>query len=214
MKLSLILTLLLASQFIYLSGLNAKPVKVHLDTSEVPHLKEWGEKAKQLIIEWHPRIQNLIPSEGFEPPTEVSLKIKKTDKGVGSTSGTKITISSHWIEKKPTDFGLVFHELVHVIQRYPSGKPWWVTEGIADYLRWGIYEAKPQSWFPRPKDKTSYKKGYQVTGGFFLWLETTTSPGIVNKLNAAMRKKEYSNGIFKKETGKSLEELWIQYSSE
>jgi len=214
MKTSFLPTFLIAALFFSSTGVEAATVKVHLDTSEVPHLKAWGEKAKQLTIEWYPRMRNLIPSEGFEPPTEVSLKIKKTDKGVGSTSGTKITISSHWIEKKPTDFGLVFHELVHVIQRYPSGKPWWVTEGIADYLRWGIYEAKPQSWFPRPKDKTSYKKGYQVTGGFFLWLETTTSPGIVNKLNAAMRKKEYSDEIFKKETGKSLEELWILYSSE
>lgn len=186
-------------------------VKVTLDTSEVPHLKEWGEKAKDLIIEWHPRLCNLVPSEGFVPPNEISLKIKKTDKGVGATSGTKITISSHWIEKKPNDFGLVIHELVHVIQNYPSGNPWWITEGVADYLRWGIYEAKPQSWFPRPKDKFGYKKGYQITGGFFLWLETSKSPGIVKKLNTAMRKKEFSDEIFKKETGLSVEELWNQY---
>ena len=213
MKYSLSLHLLLCL-FIHPLFANAKEVNVTLDTSEVPHLKEWGEKAKQLIIEWHPRLCNLIPSEGYVAPTEISLKIKKTDKGVGSTSGTKITISSHWIEKKPKDFGLVIHELVHVIQGYPSGNPWWITEGVADYLRWGIYDAKPPSWFPRPKDKFGYKKGYQITGGFFLWLETTKCPGIVKKLNTAMRKKEYSDEIFKEETDQTIEELWKEYCSE
>ena len=102
-------------------------VTLNLDTSEAPHLAKWGAKAKSLIIEWHPRIQNLIPTKSFSPLREIGLKIRKSDKGVGGTSGISITLSSGWLEKHPDDFGLVIHELVHVIQKYPDAKPIWLT---------------------------------------------------------------------------------------
>ena len=186
-------------------------IHVKLDASEVPHLKKWGEDAKASLVRWHPRIRNLLPTKGVKPPRTITLKLRKSDKGVGATSGTTITVSSHWIEKHPDDFGMVIHELVHVIQSYPSGRPWWVTEGIADYLRWGIYEGRDQTWFPRPREKQGYKKGYRVAAGFLLWLESDVAPGIVKKLNTAMRNGIYSAELFHTETGKSLDDLWDTY---
>ncbi len=189
-----------------------KPVAVELDTSEVPHLNQWGEDAKALILEWHPRLVNLIPAQQFEPAREIKLRIRKSNRGVAATSGRAITVSSGWVEKHPEDIGLVFHELVHVIQAYPNGQPLWITEGIADYLRWGIFEAKPQAWFPRPKDKQGYRQSYRVSAGFFLWLESGQAPGIVKKLNVAMRRGAYSDEIFHQETNKTLDELWAEYT--
>lgn len=186
-------------------------VNVVLNTSEVPHLAQWGQSAKSLIVRWHPRLGNLLANPKAKLPQTVHLKIAKSEQGVGGTSGTKITISSHWIEKHPDDLGLVLHELVHVIQAYPKGDPWWITEGIADYLRWAIYEGKQQTWFPRPKEKHGYRKGYRVAAGFFLWLEADAAPGIVKKLNSLMKKGEYSPEIFKKETGRTLDQLWEAY---
>lgn len=186
-------------------------LSVKLDTEEVPHLMAWGEEAKRVAERWYPRIENLLLTKDFQPPREISLKIKKSDKGVGGTAGTKITLSSHWVEKHPEDLGLVVHELTHVVQGYPSGKPWWLTEGIADYIRWAIYEGKGQDWFPRPKDPEGYKKGYRVTAGFLLWLEADPAPGIVKKLNTAMRGENYSEKLFKQETGRSLDDLWSEY---
>lgn len=184
---------------------------VNLDVSEVPHLTEWGNKAKALIIEWHPRLCNLIPSKDFSAPRTIDLVIRRTDEGVGGTTGTKITLSSKWLETHPNDFGLVLHELVHVIQSYPNGQPSWVTEGVADYLRWGIFEGKSLAEFPKPKEQNGYQRGYQVAAGFFLWLETEKSPGIVKKLNSAMRNGTYEDQIFERETGRSLTELWDLY---
>ena len=193
---------------------NETPIKVTLDITEVPHLKKWGEEAETLLVEWYPRINNLLPSKGYKVPQTVTLKIRKSDKGVGETGGTLITLSSNWIETHPDDFGLVIHELVHVIQAYPSGDSMWLTEGIADYIRWGIYEGKEQAWFPRPKVKQGYKKGYQVTAGFLLWLESDISPGIVKKLNTAKRNRKYSANLFHIETGQTLDELWDVYISQ
>ncbi len=191
-------------------------VKVELDTSQVadnPGLVKWGEDAKAMIEEWHPRLSNLLASKGFTPPNEVRLVIRKSDKGIAHASGRTITVMSNWIEKRPGDVGLVIHELTHVIQRYRR-TPMWVTEGIADYVRWAIYEGKPQGWFRCPKSDDGYKQGYRVTAGFLLWLEAGPAPGIVNRLNRAARKAEYDDAIFEEASGRSLTALWSQYVEE
>jgi len=172
-------------------------VQITVDSSEAPELSQWAEDGAVLMKEWYPRLSNLLSSPDFEPPAEVTLRIRRSDKGVGATSGTKIVVSSSWIEKHPGDVGLLIHELVHVIQNYPAGKgPIWVTKGIADYLHWAIFEGKSAAKFPVPKDPQGYKKGYQPTAGFFLWLETKKAPGIVCQFNTAMRNGQYSPDIF------------------
>ena len=186
-------------------------VRIELDTSEVPHLQKWGEDARTLLLCWYPRIDNLLVTKGFKSSRSVKLTIRKSDEGVAATSSNSIVVSSHWIEKHPEDVGLAVHELVHVIQAYPNGQPGWVTEGIADYIRWAIYEGKPQSWFSRPKKPQGYKDAYRVAAGFLLWLESDRSPGIVKKLNTAMRRGAYSDGLFADETGQALDALWDAY---
>ena len=192
----------------------SKMVNVELDASAVPELQEWGEQAKALVEEWYPRIVNLIPTRGFEPPTEVKIILRKSDRGIADASGGNIRISSGWIERHPEDIGLVVHELVHVIQNYGPNRQSWLVEGIADYLRWAIYEAKPQSWFSVPRQPDGYRQGYRVTAGFLLWLESDLAPGIVNKLNTALRKRSYSDAIFETETGMNLEALWAEYQKD
>lgn len=191
---------------------SAEPVTVQLDTGDVPELAEWGKVAQRLMRDWHPRINNLLSSPGFASPKVLSLKLKKSTKGVGATSGTEVVVFSNWIEKHPDDFGLVIHELVHVIQKYPSKNPVWISEGIADYIRWAIYEGKHQHSFPVPKEIDGYKQGYQAAAGFFLWLETNESPGIVRRLNTAMRTSAYDSNLFERLTGDDLATLWGRYA--
>jgi hypothetical protein len=186
-------------------------VVVQLDVSEVPELQAWGETARDLLVRWHPRIVNLLPSEGFVAPRRIELTLRKSDQGVGGTSGQRIVVSSHWIEKHPEDLGLVIHELVHVVQGYPKPHPGWITEGIADYVRWAIYEGKPLAWFPAGRKPDGYLAGYRVAAGFFLWLESDAAPGIVKKLNTRMRKQTYDDALFEEATGKTLDVLWGEY---
>lgn len=189
----------------------AEEVVVKLDTTQVPELADWGEEARDLMIEWHPRFTNLLASKGFAPPGRMELILQKSDKGIGGTAGSRITVSSHWIEKHPEDIGLVAHELVHIIQRYPSPQPGWVTEGIADYMRWAIYEGKPLGFFPVSKKEQGYRDSYRVAAGFFLWLESDQAPGIVRRLNTAMRNRAYEDALFEKAAGKPLDQLWGEY---
>ncbi len=196
----------------------ATDLVVELDTSETANLQEWGEKAKQLVEEWYPRMDNLLPTAGFQAPRKVRLVFRKSDDGIAGTAGDTIYIMSGWIEKNPGDIGLVAHELVHVIQSYPRRTgPGWVTEGIADYLRWAVFEGKPLAWFPVPRSRGNrpvergYEQSYQITAGFFLWLESDLVPGIVNRLNTAMRRRTYSAELFQEATGQTLDDLWGRY---
>lgn len=190
---------------------SASTPPVILDSSEIPELEPWGRAAANTMTEWYPRIAKLLHSEGYEPPKAIYLKINNPGKGVAGVVGYRIGISASWIKKEP-GHGVLIHELVHVVQDYRGAGVGWLTEGIADYIRWGLYEKKPLDWFPVPRDPAKdYHQSYRVAAGFLYWLETRHSPGMVKKLNAASREKRYSPDIFKKETGTGLDDLWAEY---
>lgn len=206
-----------AAILLSLAGWTCAKVTVTLDVEEIKDdakLVAWANQAKELIEQWHPRMLNFIPTKDFTAPSDIKLVFRKGDKGIAWTSGTQITVMSGWITDHPDDIGLVFHELVHVVQQYKSRAPGWVVEGVADYLRWALYEGKPLDWFPVSNKANGYRDSYQVTGGFFLWLETDRCPGIVTKINTAARKGEYKDAIFTDLTGASLESLWADYMAD
>jgi hypothetical protein len=174
-------------------------------------IHEWAGKASQLVTEWFPKTDVLLQSDGHVPPKEVTLIFRKMD-GVAYTTGNAIHISADWIRRQPNDFGMVAHELVHVIQSYPRRTgPGWVTEGIADYIRHAHYE--PEVKLPRINpDRASYRDAYKTTAGFFIWVEKNYNQELVKKLNAAMREHTYKDEIFQDLTGKPLDDLWKEYA--
>ena len=62
-----------------------------------------------------------------------------------------------------------------------------------------------------PEDGQRLHARVSGTAGFFLWLETNHCPGIVKKLNSAMRNGEFETEIFVKDTGMHLDDLWAAY---
>jgi hypothetical protein len=186
-------------------------IRITVDTSEVPDVAEWARQAKELAEKWHPRIVELLHSEGFTPPSKVKIVFKKDMKGVAYTAGATIVIAADWIKKHPDDFGMVVHELAHVVQAYRGGNrnAGWLIEGIADYVRFYHYEPKTKlSINPR---RASYRDGYRTAAMFLAWVEKMHDKEIVRKLNAALRKGEYRDELFKKYTSKSLDELWTAF---
>ncbi|MDI9382757.1 MAG: basic secretory protein-like protein [Verrucomicrobiota bacterium] len=205
---------LITLSLISTSWVAAVQPKIEVDYSAVPEQKAWAEAAGEILTKWYPIYNNMLSTKGFTPTDRVQFALRKSNRGIAGTANGRITVSSGWIEQHPEDLGLVAHELVHIIQAYPNAQPIWVTEGIADYLRWAIFEGKPQNWFPMVDRERGYEASYQVTAGFFLWLETDQAPGIVRRLNKAMRESKYSDEIFKTASGKSLDELWKEYAAD
>src|SRR5437867_9499159 len=92
-------------------------------------------------------------------------------RGIAYASGGEIHISAAWVRSHPNDFGMVVHELTHLVQRYPRNPgPGWLVEGIADYVR--LHDFEPL--LPRPRidfTKAKYTDSYKTTAGFLIWLE-------------------------------------------
>ncbi len=186
-----------------------------LDLSEVPDnasAKAWGLESKLLCEEWFPVICRFLATEKWIPPETVRLVVKRDLDAPGVTSGATIQVSLKWITQHPDDFGMVIHELTHVIQNYPSDKttPGWLVEGIADYIRYWKYE--PEIPRQRLDPKTAdYHQGYGTTGAFLAWLVQKYDRRIVLRLDAALRVKAYHPKLFQDVTGKSLDDLWQEF---
>jgi hypothetical protein len=185
-------------------------VSVHLNVSQVPQLENWGFRAKELITLWSPRIVRILDIEDCHPHN-IDLTIQKSDDGIAFADSNAITVSSHWVEKYPEDIGLIVHEAVHVVQLYPEFEPGWVTEGIADYIRWHLYEKKLLEWFPIGEDEKGCEAAYRTTGGFFLWITIHKNADFIKILNTSMKNGEYEDSIFLQNTGNDLDALWHEY---
>jgi hypothetical protein len=191
------------------SKISSQVATASVDTNDATDLKEWGDRAGTLCVEWLPKIAALLPSDGFSSPQEVALHFDPTMKGVAHAAGGKITISAAFVRAHPDDWGMVVHELTHVVQSYPPGGPGWLVEGIADYIR--IVHFEPRA--PRPKLTrfASYKDAYKTTAMFLEWVEEKYVGDLVVKMNTALRRGEYDDALWEKLTGKTVDDLWRQF---
>jgi hypothetical protein len=136
--------------------------------------------------------------------------------GVAECANGIITFSPTWLKKMPGDIDVVTHESMHIVQNYPDGAgPGWLTEGIADYVRYtlGVDNAGAPWSLPAFSAGQHYENAYRVTARFLVWVENKKAKGAVRKLDAAMRSKTYTDGLWKKLTGKNVDELWKEYSA-
>lgn len=188
---------------------DAPAIKVKVDTSETPELKEWGEKAQKLVEEWHPKIAERLASEGYTPPGEVTIVFKKNMRGVAGTTGNKIAVSAKWVTDHPDDFGMIIHEYTHVVQSYPKYDPVWLVEGVADYIRYHVMEPDRAPRFDARRQR--YTDGYGVTAAFLAWAEKKYDKDLVTKFNGVLRESKYKEDLWKEYTGKPLDELWKEF---
>jgi hypothetical protein len=196
----------------FLSG--AKSVaspKVTVDTSAAPDLDAWGKLAGTLMEQWYPVIWNLLGTEKSTPTRAIKVTFQlKQDAPAYAVSGG-IFVSVPWVRAHPDDFGMMIHEMTHLIQSYPNSPntPGWLVEGIADYTRWWRYE--PEA--PRQKitEKNHYTNAYRVTAAFLAYLTHKYDHGLVQKLDRAMKDKTYTDTLFETSTNKKLDVLWTEF---
>ncbi|MFA6275579.1 MAG: basic secretory protein-like protein [Pedobacter sp.] len=145
---------------------------------------------------------------------EVVFYIDTAYKGVAATGGGRIVYNPEWFVKHPGDIDVVTHEVMHIVQNYGDNDgPGWLTEGIADYVRFKYGVDNPGAkWTLTPfKPEHSYKNAYRITARFLNWLELNGNKGIVVKLDSAMRNNTYKDTLWKDLTGKTVDELWAAY---
>jgi hypothetical protein len=194
----------------------AKPLpapNVTIDVTDVPEALPWAEQARALVREWFPLVCQLLATERYKPPKTLKLTFRKEIPAPAYSTGDEITINGKWIHDHPDDFGMVIHEMTHVIQAYPPGranKPGWLVEGIADYIRWWRYEPEsPRT--PIDPQRASYRDSYRTTAAFLAWVVGKYNRALVPELDRALRSRSYTDDLFKQLTGKSLDDLWSEF---
>ena len=146
---------------------------------------------------------------------KVTIIIDPGYKGVAATDNGIVRVNPEWMHKHPQDVDVVTHEVMHTVQAYPhEAGPGWITEGTADYVRYkfGVNNPKGGWKLPEYNSRQNYTDAYRVTARFFVWIEKNYSKNLVKKLDAVMRNKKYTPAFWKKETGKTVDELWKAYA--
>jgi hypothetical protein len=157
----------------------------------------------------YPMIWAELGAPGYRPPADITIVFEDGD-GVAYTAGTQITCCAGWFHEHTDDYGAVIHELCHVVQGYQHPVPGWVTEGIADYVRWFKYE--PPTHRPRvDPHHAKYTDSYQTTAAFFDWIVRTKNKSFVRRLNAAARDGKYSDDLFRQFARKPVDKLWAEF---
>jgi len=178
-------------------------------------VQEWAGKAAKVLTDYYPYFDKLLETEGFMPEKEMSVVFRRMD-GVAFASGSQIVISADWIRRQPGDLGMVAHELVHVIQRYPGGRggqgqglPGWLMEGLTDYIRHAHFEPEVEM---RPfRSGENYDGNYQITAAFLMYIVDTYDKDFITALNEMGRNRTYSADVFEQRTGKTAPVLWAEY---
>jgi len=188
---------------------------VTVDASDLPEQQAWGDAVKALVETWFPQITALLCTDDYAAPAEIRLVIKKEANFPAFTSGAAITINGQWITEHPDDLGMVIHELVHVVQSYAGRRvPGWLTEGIADYIRWWRYEPEYFATHGRPKidpKKAKYTDSYRTTAYWLAWASKQYDARLVFELDRALRHREDPMAVFTKLTGKDADALWTEF---
>lgn len=175
--------------------------------------EEINQKLISTFFEVYP---TLVKTYNKNSPRVVTFVVDPEYDGVAATSNDKVVFSVKYMSSHPNDIDVVTHEVMHIVQAYGqrSGMPGWVTEGIADYVRYayGVNNEGAGWRLPDFSEKHSYQNSYRITARFFAWIEQNHK-GVIRKLDQAGRDKAYEKGaIWQKLTGKTIDELWSEYS--
>lgn len=135
------------------------------------------------------------------------------DKGV-------VYVQTNHMLQNPLDYDVVTHEIMHIVQAgYPDGAAvGWIIEGTADYVRdaFGLNNAAngwsiPQGW----SYGQHYAMGYGDAAAFFKWTDAKYRVGkqpLVDVFDDQFRANTYSAASWVTLTGKTVDNLWYEYS--
>lgn len=210
-------------------GPATKPIVVAAGAYEItidvanasPAVRAWAEaKLKPVCAAWYPKLVELLPSDGFEAPKRVTIVFQPDLQVPAYAAGGKITCNAKWFARNLDGeaAGCVVHEMVHIVQQYrrvPGGRrnPGWLVEGLADYVRWFLYEPESKGAEIRDPARAKHDASYRVTANFLNFVAGRYDKDVARKLNAAMRQGKYDEAVWKELTGKTVEELAAEWKA-
>ena len=173
---------------------------------------------KELIETYFKVFPILVSTFNDKTTHDVIFVTDTAYQGVAEASGNRILFSTAYMNANPTDIDIVTHEGMHLVQGYgyDSG-PVWLTEGIADFIRYkyGV-DNIGSNWFlpdfsPEDNEK-KYENSYRITARFFEWIDQKIKPGMIVQIDKELRNQTYNQNTWVKLSGKTIDELWNEYA--
>ncbi|MCL1921058.1 MAG: basic secretory family protein [Kiritimatiellaeota bacterium] len=190
------------------------------DFTDAPNLEDWVAKDLLSVCkEWYPKLRVMLAAPGFTPASLVTFRLRTDMDGPASAGGGNINLNAKWTSDVPKEaLGASVHEMVHIVQAYSKGNtPGWLVEGIADYIRWFLYEPESRGAeiTARNIGSARYDGSYRVSANFLDWVIRTYGRDgkFLLTLNATLRDGKYTDDFWKAKTGKTLSELndlWLE----
>jgi len=188
-----------------------------VDTSAAPELDQWMRtKMLPTVRKWYPKLVEMFPSEGWEASKTVTLNFNAAeDTPPAYAVGNVVTFGRKWITGNPEEVGCGIHEIFHVVQDDYCDASGWLEEGIADYVRWYLFEPESHGCdMDLSSDEVHYDCGYRESANFLDFVERKC-PGTVRELNALCRQGKYDEASYwKKRTGKDVKELEAEWKNQ
>ncbi len=181
------------------------------DTTEMPELRSWvQEKLMPTCEQWYPKIVEMLPSENYQAPKKFKIVFERDMRGVAYTSGKDIHCAGKWYlgQLEGEGLGSVVHELVHVVQQYRGNTPGWLTEGVADQIRWHQYEPIPRAI---NLQRANYDDAYNASAAFLNYIKEKYDPTVIERLNAVLRQGRYRDDLWQDWYQKTPQEIWAEY---
>ncbi|MFD2146665.1 basic secretory protein-like protein [Mucilaginibacter antarcticus] len=190
-------------------------VFINKNSDFVPSIKA------ELIDTYFKSYPQLVAMFNEKAPHEVVFVTDTAYTGVAEASGNRILFSTKYMKSHPTDIDVVTHEGMHLVQGYGYGSgPVWLTEGIADFIRYkfgvdniGSKWTMPElSRLSADQLKQKYKNSYRITARFFEWIDQKVKPGMIIQLDKELRNHTYTDATWAALSGKTIDELWDDYA--
>lgn len=173
---------------------------------------------KELIETYFKVFPVLVSTFNDKTTHEVLFVTDTAYKGVAEASGNRILFSTTYMNAHPTDIDIVTHEGMHLVQGYGYGSgPVWLTEGIADFIRYkyGVDNIGSKWYLPEftaKHNERKYENSYRVTARFFEWIDQKVKPGLIIQIDNELRNHTYNQDTWVKLSGKTIDELWDMYA--
>ncbi|ODM94871.1 hypothetical protein Ocin01_11806 [Orchesella cincta] len=182
----------------------AQGVTIDVDTSAAPDLADFGRRVKATLEDWYPRVVDILNSPTFQPIDRIPIYFDPNYDGVAYAGGGRIVGAVNYYRSHQDDVGSMVHEMAHIIQGYRKCDGW-VTEGLADWVRYWHYE--PNRKPGKPGAGSHYTNGYGVSAYFLDWINSRWDP-MNYWINKDCREGTYDVSIFPRLTGKTVDQHW------
>ncbi len=173
---------------------------------------------KELIETYFTVFPVLVSTFNDKTTHDVIFVTDTAYKGVAEASGNRILFSTTYMNAHPTDIDIVTHEGMHLVQGYGYGSgPVWLTEGIADFIRYkyGVDNIGSKWFLPAftaQHNEKKYENSYRITARFFEWIDQKVKPGLIIQIDKELRNHTYNQDTWVRLSGKTIDELWDDYA--